>query len=252
MALAPLSRLDDWELENDDQDLRGNYLKDYNGNRIGQIDEMIVDTDQERVVAVRLEDGAEYPVSSLELRDGDAYLLREGYAAGSAGSAGTATTRAATDRDIVGRDRMQDRADIEERAIPLVEERLRVQKRSGKIGEVEVHTHPVEEQRTIQVPVAREEVFVERRDVAERPADAPVAAEGETIRVPVMAEEADVHKEAVVTGEVVVGKRQTVENREVSDTVRRTEVEVDREGDAPVETNADRVVPLDRDDTNRR
>jgi uncharacterized protein (TIGR02271 family) len=249
MALAPLSRLDDWELENDDQDLRGNYLKDYDGNRIGQIDEMIVDTDQQRVVAVRLEDGTEYPVSSLELRDGDAYLLREGYAAGAATTTGTETTRAATDRDIIGRDRMRGRDETEERTVPIVEEHLRVQKRSGKVGEVEVHTHPVEETRTVQVPVAREEVFVERRDVAERPASAEISPEGETIRVPVMAEEADVQKESVVTGEVVVGKRQTVENREVSDTVRRTEVDVDREGDARVQNDADRVEPRDR---NRR
>lgn len=272
MARAPLSHLSDWELENSDQDLRGKYLMDWDGNRLGRVDEMIVDTDLERVVALVLDNGKEYPISSVELRDNDAYLLREG----------AVRTTGVMDRDLVGERAIADRTvvaerdatlakdriadtklatgalaagelkETETRSIPLIEERLRVIKRAAQVGEVDVRTHVREEQRTIEVPVAHEEVFIERREVTPHPADATVAPREETIRVPLMGEEAMVEKEAVVTGEVVVGKRRVVENRELAGTVRRTEVDVEREGDAEVRTDADRVRPLDKNLKNDR
>lgn len=118
--------------------------------------------------------------------------------------------------------------------VPVVEERLDVEKRAGQRGEVEVQKRTVEEQVSVPVELRREEVHVERREVADRPIEAGEANrifEEGTIRVPVRGEEAIVTKEAVVTGEVVITKEQTVERQEVSDTVRRQEVEVDESYD---------------------
>ncbi len=118
--------------------------------------------------------------------------------------------------------------------VPLVEERLEVEKRAGQIGEVGIQRRVIEEQQSVPVELRREEVHVEERDVADRPISPDEAerlfAEG-TIRVPVRGEEAVVSKEAVVTGEVVIGKEQTVERQEIRDTVRRMEVEVDEHYD---------------------
>lgn len=118
--------------------------------------------------------------------------------------------------------------------VPVVEERLDVERRAGQRGEVEIQKRTVEEQVSIPVELRREEVHVERREVDDRPIEAGEANrifEEGTIRVPVRGEEAIVTKEAVVTGEVVINKEQTVERQEVSDTVRRQEVEVDENYD---------------------
>ena len=108
--------------------------------------------------------------------------------------------------------------------VPEIEERLDVQKREVQQGEVRIQKHVEERRETIPVTLEREEVHVERREVAERPiapGEKVEAFKDETIRVPVRAEE------AVVTGEVVVNKDRHTEREQVSDTVRKTHVEVD-------------------------
>jgi uncharacterized protein (TIGR02271 family) len=114
--------------------------------------------------------------------------------------------------------------------VPVVEERLQVGKQAVELGEVQVHKTVETEQVNVPVELAREEVHVERVDVADRPVAAGEVADAfkeGTIRVPVRGEEAVVAKQAVVTGEVVIDRYRTVEQRTVSDTVRREHVEVD-------------------------
>ena len=63
----------------------------------------------------------------------------------------------------------------------------------------------VEEQRTVDVPVTREEVFIERRPVERHEADAgTIGDSNETIRVPVHEEKVSIDKRAVVTEEIRV------------------------------------------------
>ena len=116
--------------------------------------------------------------------------------------------------------------------VPEVEERLEVEKRPVQAGEVRIRKDVEEEQQTVPVELRREEVHVEKRDVPDRPLQPGEQAFQEgTIRVPVHAEEAYARKEAVVTGEVVVNKEQTTEREEIADTVRRTEVHVENQGE---------------------
>ena len=74
MARIQLSNTDDWKLKFDDQDVRGYDALDADGNRVGAVRDMIVDTDEERVDAVLLEDGTEYPARDLSIGDGVVYL----------------------------------------------------------------------------------------------------------------------------------------------------------------------------------
>ena len=114
--------------------------------------------------------------------------------------------------------------------VPVVEERLNVQKRSEDRGAVEITKDIVTEQVNVPVEVRREEVRVERVDVPNRPVavgETAGAFEEGTIRVPVRGEQVVVSKEAVVTGEVVVNREQTAEQQTVSDTVRKQRVDVD-------------------------
>ena len=114
--------------------------------------------------------------------------------------------------------------------IELSEEELRARTETAKAGEVGVRKDVVTEQRTMDVPVTREEVDVQRRPVERRPTDRPIG-EGEEIRVPVQEEKVRVEKEPVVKEEIDVGKRQVQETEQVSGTVRREEARVESEGD---------------------
>jgi uncharacterized protein (TIGR02271 family) len=112
--------------------------------------------------------------------------------------------------------------------MPLAEEHLHVEKRRAELGEVEVRKVVVEEEETVPVELAYDEVVVEVRDVAERPLppDADLFHEG-TIRIPIHGEEALIYKDPVVTGEVVIAKGRATQRRQITETVRAERVVVD-------------------------
>jgi hypothetical protein len=71
MAVTPLSHLQDWQLADEHQDIRGWRLVDTRGTVLGIIQQMMVNMDAERVDSVRTETGELYPVGALEIRSGD-------------------------------------------------------------------------------------------------------------------------------------------------------------------------------------
>jgi uncharacterized protein (TIGR02271 family) len=114
-----------------------------------------------------------------------------------------------------------------EEVIPVVEENLRVGKRDVNLGRVRVRSYVREVPAEAQVNLREEHVRIERRPV-DRPADASDELfRDRTIDVEEHAEEAVVAKEARVTEELVVNRDVEERTQNVSDTVRRTEVEVD-------------------------
>ena len=133
----------------------------------------------------------------------------------------------------------------EARRLQLREEQLNVSKERVQTGEVGIHKDIISEEKAIDVPVTHEEAYIERRPVTDATInDTTPIGEGETIRVPLSEEQVNVSKNTVVTGEVEVGKRAVQENQRVSDTVRREEARVDRDGDV-------RVSGAENDLTNR-
>ncbi|TME64925.1 MAG: YsnF/AvaK domain-containing protein [Chloroflexi bacterium] len=74
---------------------------------------------------------------------------------------------------------------------------------------------------------------MERHAASGQPSDTPIG-EGETYRVPVREEQVTVDKQPVESEEVSLGKRQVQETQRVSDTVRREEARVERQGDVDV------------------
>src|SRR5688572_10713731 len=116
-----------------------------------------------------------------------------------------------------------------EEAIPVVQERLRVGKREVDRGGVRVRSYVVEEPVEEQVNLREERVDVERRPVGRRvrPGAADDLLQDRTIEMTESAEEAVVSKDAEVTEEVVVRKFEGERTEGVSDTVRRTEVDVE-------------------------
>ena len=117
----------------------------------------------------------------------------------------------------------------QEEVIPVAEEELRVGKRDVSHGRFRVRSYVVEVPVTEELDLRRERVNVERRPTSRPAAAGDDAFRERTIEAEERAEESVVSKDARVTEEVVVSKNVEHERRNVSDTVRRTEVEIEDE-----------------------
>jgi len=118
----------------------------------------------------------------------------------------------------------------------LKEERLHADKRPVETGEVTVRKEVHTENKTMEVPVQREEVVIERTPAHGRASTEGIKA-GEQIRIPVREEQVSVSKDAVVTEEVKVGKRTVQDTEHVSGQVRKEEVKIEQTGDVDVKNS---------------
>jgi uncharacterized protein (TIGR02271 family) len=116
-----------------------------------------------------------------------------------------------------------------QRTLEAREEDLRIRKRPVQSGEAEVYKEVRTEQRTVDVPVKKEELVIERHSVGRQPAGGPVG-ENERVRVPLTEEQVEVEKKPVVTERVAVGKRAVEEDERVDATLRKENIKVDKRG----------------------
>lgn len=115
-----------------------------------------------------------------------------------------------------------------ETTIPVVEEQLVVGKRAVQAGGVRVVSHVVETPVTETVKLREEHARVERRPVDRAATEADFRAPEDIIEVLETSEQAVVEKTARVVEEVVIGKEASQRTEKVTDTVRKTEVEVEQ------------------------
>ena len=113
-----------------------------------------------------------------------------------------------------------------ERTLPVTEEELVVGKRDVERGGVRIYSHVVEQPVSQSVDLEEEHVDVQRRPV-DRPASGDAFRE-QSFEVRERAEEPVVDKRARVVEEVTVGKTRGKKTRTVQDTVRKTDVRVER------------------------
>nr|WP_244627487.1 YsnF/AvaK domain-containing protein [Microvirga tunisiensis] len=116
--------------------------------------------------------------------------------------------------------------------IPVAEEELHVGKRDVSHGRVRVRSYVVERPVSEQVSLREEHVEVERRPVSGTTQAGAIAGDPfqeRTIEVEERSEEAVVSKEARVVEEVAVRKQAEQRTETISDTVRKTEVDVEDE-----------------------
>ncbi len=109
------------------------------------------------------------------------------------------------------------------------EEQLRVCKEPVEQGEVKIRKEVHTEHKTIDVPVTREEVVIERR-----PASGDQFGRDE-IRIPVKEEQVRVDKETVIKEEVSIGKRMVKDSKRVGADLRKEEIHVEKEGEARIQ-----------------
>jgi uncharacterized protein (TIGR02271 family) len=111
---------------------------------------------------------------------------------------------------------------------------LRVHKERINRGEVRIHKDVVTENQTIEVPVTREELVLERVPVSgTSPVPSSSIGSAQEIRVPLTEETVRLEKQAVVREEVLVGKREVENVATVGDAVRREELRVDSDEVTP-------------------
>ncbi len=236
MAIVAYTKQDDYDVVNNNQDCIGWSVTDQSGNVFGKVTEMLVNTETEMVDSIIVDGRKRIPASDISLSNGSVVVrgvlheeeygqtqntteetteINQNYAAmQNAGGARhvSGVTRAANDNEVV---------------LPIIEEQLRLGKRTVEKGGAQVRTSvaevPVEESVTLR----EENVTVERRPVDRAVANAPGAFKEGTIEITTQAEVPVVSKEAHVVEEVVVGKNVTEHQETIRDSVKRTEVDVD-------------------------
>jgi uncharacterized protein (TIGR02271 family) len=143
-----------------------------------------------------------------------------GYEASTQASRGTGAARgthraAAADEDV----------------IPVIEEELRVGKRDVNLGRVRVRSYVREEPVSETVSLRDDRVEVERRPVDRALGSDEAGFKDRVIEAEEHTEQAVVSKEARVTEEIVLRKTSEQHDETISDSVRKTEVEVEDDRD---------------------
>lgn len=117
----------------------------------------------------------------------------------------------------------------DEQRLRLHEERLSVNKQPVQDGTVRVRKEVVTENQSVDVPVRREEVYVERVGAADSDGASTISGD-EEISVPVMHEEVSVEKHPVTTEEIILGKRTIEEQQTVGASIRKERARLDTDG----------------------
>jgi len=153
-------------------------------------------------------------------------------------------TRGTETRGTVGHDTSGPTTDD---AMTRSEERLNVGTRSEEVGRARLRKYVVSENVTESVPVAREEVRVEREPITDanvgNAMDGPAISEEEH-EVTLHAERAVVEKEAVPVERVRLDKTTVTDEAQVNEELRKEEIEVDGDTtrDADLGTDRDRRI----------
>jgi hypothetical protein len=87
MALELFSRLEHWSICSQNLDVRGWMLTDDAGGPLGQVRDLIVNTESGQVECVVLDNRAEYPLASLDLAGEVLRLRRDVFMTGGGASA---------------------------------------------------------------------------------------------------------------------------------------------------------------------
>jgi uncharacterized protein (TIGR02271 family) len=162
------------------------------------------------------------------------YRDEAGQGAGYAEAGMRATGDAAVDR--VRTDVERSRASADDAAMVLSEERLKVGTERQAVSRVRLRKYIVTEQRTITVPVRREEVRLEQEAITETTRDAALSGpnfsdgkpEAEAAIEMVLYEERPVvHMEIAPVERVRLFKEQVTENRLVTEKIRKEQLETE-------------------------
>jgi uncharacterized protein (TIGR02271 family) len=147
------------------------------------------------------------------------------------GYSGTMSQRA-TDEDVSHEDVSQrdPRVGEDVQTMSLSEEEVRIGKREVEAGGVRLRKIIRTETVNQPVELQREEIVIERVPAKDRPTTrSDVAFREEEVYIPLRREEPVVEKTARTAEEIRVGKKKETERRDISETVRREDVDIQRQ-----------------------
>ncbi len=240
MAIIAYTGQEEYDVVHESQDCRGWAVTDQAGNNIGKVSDLLVDTDRMRVDSIVVDGKARIAAEDINLGDKRIVVRgvhdRDAYA--NLNPTGAAATAAGTYAALSDQNKYRTAGHVagvtragggDEITLPIIEEQLVVGKRTVESGGVNVRTTMTEKPVERDVTLREEQVHVERRPV-DRAVDANTGdafREG-TFEVTTQAEVPVISKEARVVEEVVVGKETTEHQETVRDSVKKTDVEVDK------------------------
>ncbi len=146
-----------------------------------------------------------------------------------AASTGYATEERTTDYDRT-RTADYDRAgavDGERTSVTRHEERLNVGKERRETGAVRLKKYVVEEDETITVPLERESVEIERREITDAQSIGAWDFADDELEITLVEEHPVISKEVYAVEEIGLNKKVVTENRQVTERVRRERVEIE-------------------------
>jgi uncharacterized protein (TIGR02271 family) len=242
---ARMNEMRDFHVSPDDPDPTGWAVVDRGGERVGKVDELIVDTAAMKVryLEIELDDARtrdEHVLVSLDEVDllddqHKAVLQTLGHTDLRQRLSESSRQRAgAPDTAALAHDKSRNMAD-EATRLTRAEEEVRVGKREVQSGEVIVGKH-IETER-VSTPIERkiEHVRVERRPAgAQSPGNARM--EDQEVRIPITEEEVVVDKRPVVKEEIVITKTAETKADTVETDVRKERIDVQGQGDVIEET----------------
>lgn len=267
--LRRLGDFGDYEVADGEPDPRGWRVLSAEGQRIGDVDDLIVDTsamkvrfldcdldesglslsgaDRDRHVLIPV-GHASLNQADREVRLGvnkDEVLNLPEYRGGALTAAlasqvssrfggrqplrDTRDTTRETRESLALRQRRPEREREGEQRMMRSEEEVTIDKRMVEAGEVGVRKHIETEHITRPVTRRREEVDIERRPVSGAPHTGRIGEE-EEIRIPLREEEIVIEKHPEVKEEVVVRRRAVDEEVDVEADVRKERIEIERRG----------------------
>lgn len=248
--LARLHDLSDYKVASGDPDVRGWHVKTADGQRAGRVDSLIVDIDAMEVrfldveldrKTLNLKDERHVLVPLADARlddDHDDVLLGKSaaevaslqpYQPGQPIGASHASGHRSSNTDTSKFYGKRGGTGAVER-MTLSEEEMRVGKRQTQAGVAEVHKSVDTEHVSKRVPVAHEDVSIERRAISPGDDTRPARIGEDEVRIPLSAEEAVIEKRTVPKEEVVIRKTTVQGEQEVEADLRKERVDVDRKG----------------------
>lgn len=198
-------------------------------------DEHLTREDQQRVwdhyQLSDTEDTERYRAEERAARDVDHRREAAAGAGAGAGVAGNRPGHVADDRErVADRDRadVADRTRTEGDSMVRSEERLNVDKENVETGQVRLRKHVVKDTETVEVPVTREEVRVEREPISrEEAANVDSKLGDDEASVTLHEERVNVSKESVPVEKVNLGKETVRDTETHTEELRKEQIEAD-------------------------
>jgi len=231
-TLRRLSEADDFEVAENEPDIRGWDVMLSDGTKIGEVDDLMVDTAMMKAAyidvdldrkALGLDESrhALVPIARADLDTDHKHVALHGIdRQGVLQLQGSDATRA---REWHASTPAATRS--EDKRLTRSAEELKIGKRMVQAGEVRVGKHVETDHVTETVARERERVTIERRPAGPGASTSPQFTNDEIV-VPVMEEEVVVEKRPVVKEELVIAKERTTEQEQVGADLRREEFDI--------------------------